>query len=807
MLQQRTSLQPLIAKRQPTLNRRALALAVHFAAAGLLAVPQLSQHAMAQSTQQQARHYDIASGPVSSVINRFAAQAGVFISGAGELGEGRQSPGLQGQYRVDEGLERLLDGTGLTAARQGDGSYRLEERAADVALSVVQVSAEYYGGAATEGSDSYTSNRVTIGKHEQSLREIPQSVSIITRERMNDQHMTTLDDVLTQTTGISKRSYGPTASIFRSRGFEIDTMLLDGSPIDSAIGVTDTMFDTAVLDRVEVLRGPSGLLQGSGEPSGTVNLVRKRAQEDFGFQSALSYGSWDTYRGEVDITGAIDESGRLRGRLVGVYDDKGSFIDHVYAENTLGYGTLEYDFTPNTTLSVGVMSQSGESRPNYGLPQLANGELLNIDRSTYHGSLWDVKDENIERYFAELEHQLDSGGNFRLIANHIERETDSQQSTAGVSIPTSNSDNIDIWQWRQINPRQDSFVDATFSTPVSLFGKTHNIMVGASRKVSEEQTTWGYGDPQTIQRNLADPNHETPMPSFSTSTTRDIQTEETGVYSQIKISLLDKTTLIAGGRMSWWKVEDRLDSSNDFEISSELTPYAGLIYDIKNNLSAYASYTDIFQPQSSQSIGGGFLAPRTGEQFELGLKGEHLNGAVNWHAAVFSITDQNRSVTDLDNPGFSVAEGEVESEGFELEVTGQLLPRWDVSAGYAYTQTEYVNDPTQEGRTFSTDTPEHDLKLWTRYQFSDNPDHGWRVGAGLNYVSSIYAEAGGARWEQDGYTIFSGLVGYRLNRNLDFSLTGNNLTDKKYFETLRANTRNNYYGEPRNFMLSMRYQY
>ena len=139
MLQQRTALQPFTAKHQPTLNRRALALAVHFAAAGLLAVPQLSQTAMAQTTQQQTRHYDIASGPVSRVINRFAAESGVFISGAGELGEGRQSPGLQGQYRVDEGLERLLDGTGLTAARQGDGSYRLEERAADVALTTVEV--------------------------------------------------------------------------------------------------------------------------------------------------------------------------------------------------------------------------------------------------------------------------------------------------------------------------------------------------------------------------------------------------------------------------------------------------------------------------------------------------------------------------------------------------------------------------------------------------------------------------------------------------------------------------------------------
>lgn len=674
-------------------------------------------------------------------------------------------------------------------------------------LPVVKVIGEAIYEPTTEDTGSYTSNKVTIGKQGLSLKETPQSVSVITRERMNDQNMTTLDDVLTRTTGITKRDFGPTASVYLSRGYEIDTMLLDGTPIDSAIGVTDTMFDTAVLDRVEVLRGPAGLIQGSGEPSGTVNLARKRAQEEFGFQSALSYGSHDAYRGEIDVTGALDESGQLRGRFVGVHDDRNHFIDHVYTENTTGYGTLEYDLTPSTTVSVGIMDQSGESRPNYGLPQLANGQLLDIDRSTYHGSLWDVKDESIERYFAELEHEFDNGGNFRLIANHIDRETDTQQSTAGVSIPTSNSDDIDIWQWRIVNPRQDRFVDATLSTPFELAGKRHNLMVGASHRITEDETLFGSGDPQYIQRNLTNPNPNTSKPTFDISQTRDLETRETRLYSQLRLSVLDDTTFIAGGQVSWWESEDQLDSTNNFEINSEFTPYVGLTYDINDQVSTYASYTEIFQPQSSQSVNGDFLDPRSGQQVELGLKGEHMNGALNWHASTFKITDKNRAITDLDNPGFSVAEGEAESEGFELEVTGRLTPRWDISAGYAYTQTELVNDPEQEGRPLSTDTPEHDLKLWTRYQFSDNPDQGWRVGAGLNYSSEVFAEAGDTRWEQGGYTTISGLIGYRLNRNLDFALTGENLTDKKYFETVRARTRNSYYGEPRNFMLTMRYQY
>ncbi|MDN3522220.1 TonB-dependent siderophore receptor [Halomonas ramblicola] len=767
--------------------------------------------ALAQAEQdvvaQQLHSYVIEAGRLDSALNRFAVTAGIEIAFDASLTADKQTVGLQGRYGVEEGLSRLLAGTGLAAVRRADGSYRLEEVPNDIELSTIEVAADRYRGSVTEGSDSYTSNRVTIGKQELSLSETPQSVSVITRERMNDQNMTTLDDVMRQTTGIATRNFGPTASTFRSRGYDIDTLLLDGSPVASAIGVTDTMFDTAVLDRVEVLRGPAGLLQGSGEPSGTVNLVRKRAREEFGFQAALTYGSWDTYRGEIDVTGALDESGRLRGRFVGVHDDRNHFKDHVYIENTVGYGTLEYDITPSTTASVGIMAQSGESRPDMGLPQLADGRLLDIDRSNFHGSLWDVKDESIERYFAELEHRFDSGGNLRLLANHIEREADAQQSSAGVTFPVSSKDDITIWQWRTLNPREDSFVDATLSIPFDLFGNTHDLMVGASHRVTKNQFSWGSGDPQFIQRNLANPDPDTPKPTFDINETTNTRTEETGLYSQLRLSILDSTTFIAGGRVSWWETKDRLNPSNSFEIDSEFTPYTGLIYDINDQISTYASYTEIFKPQSSQAVNGDFLEPRAGEQLELGLKGEHSNGAVNWHAAVFRITDQNRAIADPANPGFSLAEGKVESEGFEMEVSGSPLPRWDISAGYAYTQTEFVNDPEQAGRSFSTDTPEHDVKLWARYRFSDNPDQGWRVGAGLNYVSSIFAEAGDTRWEQGGYTVFSGLIGYRLNRNLDFSLMGNNLTDKDYFATLRARTRNNYYGEPRNFMLTMRYQY
>ena len=175
---------------------------------GLLAAPLLSQPAIAQVTQQQARHYDIASGPVSTAINRFAAQAGVFISGAGELGEGRQSPGLQGQYSVNEGLERLLDGTGLTAALQRDGSYRLEAGATNETLPVLQVEANWLSASPVGPDYGYRAERsLTATKADIALEDTPRTVSVITRERIEDQNPRTLSNILSYVPGISSSDF------------------------------------------------------------------------------------------------------------------------------------------------------------------------------------------------------------------------------------------------------------------------------------------------------------------------------------------------------------------------------------------------------------------------------------------------------------------------------------------------------------------------------------------------------------------------------------------------------------------------
>ncbi|MGP9630547.1 TonB-dependent siderophore receptor, partial [Halomonas sp. AOP42-C1-46] len=799
MLQQRTALRPLTAKHRPTLNRRALTLAVHFATAGLLAAPLLSQPAIAQVTQQQARHYDIASGPVSTAINRFAAQAGVFISGAGELGEGRQSPGLQGQYRVDEGLGRLLDGTGLTAALQGDGSYRLEERAADVKLSAMEVIGERLPYGMTENSDSYTSEGTSIGLTPQSVKGTPQSVSVVTRERLDDQKTTSLAEAMRNVTGVSVIEYGPNQYEVKARGYNVNSFLIDGSPAQSPESAWESagVFDTALLDRIEVLRGPAGILHGSGEPSGTINLVRKRALAESQTSVTLSAGTDDAYRGVVDVTGALDSDGRVRGRFVGVYDDRGSFIDNVYSENKIGYGTLEFDLTPDTTLSLGATIQDEEFRPNSGLPIYSDGSLLNVSRSTYLGSDWEKQAGDAQRYFMELEHRLNNGAEITFKANHLNRDSNLQKSESHSPVsPDAGEFLMRRIQWDQ--ERQDDYLELQARTPFELAGNSHEAVFGASYLNRNVIRIFASGNPITVPASIYSSGHRTSEPpTFDQNPVDfDVGSKQYAAYSKAQFNLFDPLTLALGGRINWWETESSLISggsvSENGSSGTEFIPYAGLIYQLNPEINLYASYTGFFEPQTATDRNDNIIDPREGDQIEIGIKGSNLEGGLNWHVAAFRIEDTNRAFADPDNPGFAIPIGKAKSEGLEAEISGQLLPRWDLSVGYAYTQTEFVRDSSSEGLTLSPDTPEHNFNLWSRYRFSDNPSQGWRIGAGVNTYSGTYAESGDIRTDQGGYTTVSALLGYQVNESLDISLNGNNLTDKEYYSTVRGGRRHNY---------------
>lgn len=291
----------------------------------LCGTPLLIAPGFAQATVQPSRVYAIPAGQLNQQLSQFAAQSGVYLAGDASLATG-SGTALTGNYGVEEGFGILLAGSGLQAVRQPNGSYVLEKISSDDEMLVL---ASVNQNGVTEGSGSYTSRSMnTATALNLSPRETPQSVSVMTRQRMNDQSITSLDEAMGQSTGVNVVNQNGFQVKYESRGFVMDNIKEDGvnastqNSVMNAFQASSESPDMAIYDRVEILRGASGLTQGSGEPGGTVNLVRKKPTYQFQGYSSVSAGSWDNYRGEMDISGPLNDDATLRGRVVGVYQNK-----------------------------------------------------------------------------------------------------------------------------------------------------------------------------------------------------------------------------------------------------------------------------------------------------------------------------------------------------------------------------------------------------------------------------------------------------------------------------------------------------
>lgn len=791
----------------PTLLSLAIALG-----GASLALPALA----APAAQAQVYRFDIPAQSLDSALAAFSAVTRVQVLVGAEVTQGLRSPGLSGSYPQEQALARLLAGSGLSATYIDSDSVTLEKRvSADgaVQLGATAINADLLG-ATTENSRSYTTGAVTIGKGEQKLKDIPQSVSVVTRQRLNDQNMNNLQDAMRQVTGATIKTYNSGSSLndVYIRGFLVDQVQVDGVSQATGQGDLATSFDLAMYDRVEVLRGPSGLYQGAGEPGGSINVVRKRALGTFGLSGEMSASSYDRYHTSVDVTGPLNGDGSLRGRFVTAYEDNKSWVDYAQNERPMMYGRLEYDLSPATTLSLGGAYQKNRSTPAFGLPAFADGTLLDVKRSTFVDAKWNELDERVWEGFAEVDHALDNGGQFKTSLTYRDAETPKRNFTwsdDAVDPATGDSWAVAYSYYTHIKTLGlDSFV----TLPVEAFGRSHEFTVGAEYQHLNKDFTYGGGDyfPINVYEpgSIDIPKQEFVMDNGTWSTSR-----QYGVYGRTKISATDWLDVILGSRVTWFESEGKnantyFNNFNDTEtdINRKFIPYAALVAKLTPELSAYASYTSVFKPQTEVNAAGQVIDPRKGKQYELGLKREFLDGRLNGSVALFRIYDENRAEL-LGNTQVYSAQGKVRSQGWEAELSGNLTDNWSLVTGYAYTMTKMLTGTEdQKGTTFSTITPKHNFNLWTRYEFSDGVLKDFNVAGGVRAVSETYYKRN-VDFGQSGYSIATAQVGYRFNKHLSATLTGNNLFDRKYYERVDSSWGSNFYGEPRNLTFSVRATY
>ncbi|WP_152057553.1 TonB-dependent siderophore receptor [Aliarcobacter butzleri] len=659
----------------------------------------------------------------------------------------------------------------------------------------------------TEETGSYTTGATsTATKLDLSLRETPQSVLVFTRQRLEDQNITSYQELLSKTPGVTLNKWDervyPTA-----RGFTIDYNLYDGMPTYSIAdyGANDT--DLIIFDRVEIVKGANGLMTGAGNPALGLNYIRKHANsKEFKGTIDLSAGSWDNYTSSADVQTPLNSDGSVRARFVAKHQDKKSYMDNYEKQTDVFYGVVDMDLTDTTYLSLGA-SYEDIQRDGVrwgGLPAFyTDGSRTNFSRSKTVSDDWTYWDNKTTSYFADLKQYIYD--DISINASYSNRTMDSKTAIAyyfgTVNKVTNNADGF-LYDYVSDAEEEENNLNLYASIPFELAKLDHEIITGFGyNKYDFKKNNFaGTGYISASSLNFSNINIDNPQLSANTPTLElPSKTIQKGYYLAGRFSLMEDLKLISGIRVSSWEYQAKNGNGNR-EFDDEITPYAGLVYDIDKNHSIYVSYTSIFKPTDRQDKDNNYLDPAEGKSYETGIKGEYFDGRLNTSLSIFRIEQtgfEDTGIPIASNPlknAFERIDGVV-SKGFELGVQGNLTDDFSLDFGLANFEAE-----NPDGSKFNTDSSRTTANLWAKYTISN-----YRFGAGLNYKSKFYTGSGANKITQDEFITTDLMAGYKINKNLDLQLNINNVFDEKYYEGIGANSM--VYGDPRNFTLGMKYTF
>ena len=690
-------------------------------------------------------------------------------------------------------------------------------------------------GASAQGTveEPKTLNSVTVSGSRESAstrlqltaRETPQSVSTVTREQIERKSLNSIDAVLRDVTGIAVSFYDTQRPLYYARGFQITDFQVDGLPTYSSN--INQEFDTALYERVEVVRGANGILTGVGVPSATVNMIRKRPQREFAASVALTAGSWDLYRAEVDVNAPLNADGSVRSRLVVAPQKKNSFRDR-YSEDKLAMlAAVEADVGLSTVVSVGHQRQSNDPKaPIWGtIPRFAtDGTPIDLPVSTSFSPPWTRWERNANTTYATLEHQFNDDWSLKAALNHTEGDTYSLRTYA-YGTTTSQAPFIDratgagatLYAAVGGSSEKQDTLDTYLSGKVELGGRKHDLVLGLSSTriatrtdIYAPLTGWSHTIP-----NVYAWDGNAPQPAVAkTGAWRTQVTRQTGIYASARWRVADPLSVLTGVRVTdWSRYTDNYGSTGDLtgrtavqDENKKVTPYVGLVYDITPSLSGYASYARIFNPQNYKDRNNEPLSPVVGSNAEVGLKADLFDGRMQGHFAVFQTKQDNYGVRDsaITTPlpdgslPYRAVDG-TQAEGFEMEIAGLVSKGWRVSAGLTHAKVKRAATDL-----IYANLPDYLLQLGTDYQFAGALSP-LSLGGNLMWQSSIEGfniphPSGRVNVKQSPVALLNLRATWQFNPKLSATMAINNVTDKKYWANLDYGN----YADPRNVSLTLR---
>lgn len=788
--------------------------------------------------QEAARTFDISAQPLANALTAFGQQSGLQVSAQGPLVEGRTSSAVRGTMPPLQALSQMLAGTGLTFRIVGS---TVTLAAAPVSsdgaiqLGAVRVAGGGGGGGSraissdpdtTENSGSYKpATSATASRMPLTIRETPQSVTVVTRQRMDDFQLLTIDSVLTSVVGVNALTTESSRNNFISRGFLISNFRVDGIDANYLGSVSggrtpSIAFDTYLYDRIEVVRGATGLLSPTGDPSATVNMVRKRPGTEFAVGGTAAIGNRDFVRGGVDLNLPITSDGKLRARLVGVYQRDDSWRDRASDERFSLFANVELDATDTTlvrlTGSYEVLNTDG---PSYGSLPVYNTarQFVNLPRSTNFATTWSKWDKNEFRTDLTVEQRIGDDWTITGFVGRTVAESNPYLAFLGDQVPNAAGNGRRYFTYINEGTRSQWTYDVSLRGSFELFGREHMLVLGANGLRQRDRREAPNYNLVTLPfiNSLGSPNIygftgvAPRFPDYTADTFTTTKVNMDGAFGSLRLSIADPLHIILGGRVTDWRTSNEaltpgVRNFTENKPGRVFTPFAGATWDILPQLTAYVSYADVFTPQTQRTISDDVIDPIVGSNIEAGLKAELFDERLAINAAVFEAKLDNVAqmivpVVPLPSGGNayeSTGKGN-KTRGWEIEVNGAITDRWNIYAGYSYNNTKNA-----AGVRTSTERPRDSFKLQTMWRVPAFDDR-LSLGGGVSWQGETYltptVSGSPLRVTQEGYALVSLAATYRVNDAISVNLNANNLFDEVYYTYPGFG----YFGEPRTVRMTV----
>ncbi|MCK9609256.1 MAG: TonB-dependent receptor [Methylomonas sp.] len=766
------------------------------------------------------KSYHISGGSLGQALSQFARDAGILFTGESKLTDGKTSKGLDGEYTVEEGFRKLLAGSGLTYTITADNSVAIKvaESGSDAAstLPAVKVTGQAVYDENDPYNKSYTvTNSTTATKTDTPIFDTPVSIQVVPRVVMNDQKATTIKDALENVSSIRPQSSLGLSNGYIVRGFRNGRIYRNGL-VANGLGIGEgAQFDSANLERVEVLKGPAAVLFGRIEPGGLINLVTKKPRDEAYHSVEQRFGSYDFYRTEWDATDAITDDKSLSYRFTGSYQNNKSFRDFNFNDRVLVNPSLTWRPSDATEISLDLEALHEDYQVDRGLFAIGNRPApIPVSRSFIDPN--DPVDTNSKVNLGfNLTHAINENWTLRnrFLASFVYDKNTSVKPANGFTVtqfldPSTGNRTYSRNIFSQTSNNETYTTNLDLTGKFDLWGVNHQTLVGLDylRAVGTYEF---YGDYQNPVPGLEidiynpvygiDPSYYAnalATPSDGGANNYLFRDDWYGVYFQDHITLWDKVHILGGGRYDWARTGLGIGNSSsaaDAALPSRrdegFSPRVGLLYQPWTWVSVYGNWTTSFGANNGVTSAGTTINPEIGEQFEAGLKTEFFDQRLTTTLAYYHLTKENLMTRDFNSPDpfASAAIGKARSQGIELDMTGQITDELSIVGNYAFTDARITKDFSGLQGNRLNNVPEHSGSLWLKYDIRHyEPLNGWQFGVGVFAVGqrqgdndNTFVLPGYARL--DAFTAYHYPIGGGKQLTVQFNIR--NLLDKTYYES------------------------